>query len=179
MEKRRASQLMGLRDGPVAVDLGQTRRTVHRLRGALARAIARQERAVLQEHHRFERLASLSLGQHALAHRAAPRGCDRIQDLTPVRVARDTLDPVDGVPIALGPLLVKGEERGRCEGKQGEGGQACLGSRNISSGRAISWAGVKAGMHQPKERSCGEMRASFGNNKRHGSPQQEDITLLR
>jgi hypothetical protein len=29
------------------------------------------------------------------------------------------LDPVDSVQIALGPLLVKGEERGRFEGKHG------------------------------------------------------------
>src|SRR5712691_7662528 len=37
-----------------------------------------------------------------------------------MRVARDPLNAVDGVHIALGPLLAKGEERGRFEGKHRE-----------------------------------------------------------
>lgn len=118
---------MGIRDCPVAVDLVQTRCTVQRLRGERARAIERQSIAVLQAHHRFECFPSLEVSQHALEHLAERLGCDRIQDRTHVRVARDTLDPIDGVHIPLGPLLVKGEERGRCEGKHGEGGHECIG----------------------------------------------------
>ena len=36
------------------------------------------------------------------------------------RVAWDPLNAVDSVQITLGPLFVKGEERGRFEGKHGE-----------------------------------------------------------
>jgi hypothetical protein len=175
MDHRRASHLMGIRDCPVAVDLVQTRRTVHRLRGARARAIEGQYIAVLQEHHRFERLPSLSLGKHALEHRAERLGGDRIQDLTHVRVARDTLDPVDGVPIALGPLLVKGQERGRFEGKHREGGHEGICSRHIRLGRAMIWDVVKAGVHQPKERISREMFPSFGGNVRHRHPYRENV----
>ena len=81
--------------------------------------------------------------------------------------------------MALGPLLVNGEERGRLEGKQGAGGHECLGERHVSIGRAIIWEVVKAGRHQPQERLGGEMLASFGCNTHHGNPRQEDITLFR
>ena len=50
---------------------------------------------------------------------------------------------------------------------------------NIRIGRAIIWDVVKACMNQPKERICGEILASFGCNKRHGNPRQEDITVFR
>lgn len=96
-----------------------------------------------------------------------------------MRVARDTLEPIDGVPIALCPLLVTGEERGRFEGKQGEGGPEGIRERNIRLGRALIWEVVKASMHQPQERICGEMLASFGCNNRHGNPRQEDLTWCR
>ena len=76
----------------------------------------------LEKYHRFQRLAALELPKDAREHWAEPLGGDRIQDLAHVRVTRDTLDPIDGVQIALGPLFVKGEERRRFEGKHGERG---------------------------------------------------------
>ena len=66
----------------------------------------------IKKHHRFQRLAALELPKDALEHRAERLGGDRIKYLAHVRVARDTLNAVDGVQIALGPLFVKGEERG-------------------------------------------------------------------
>ena len=84
---------------------------------------SRAKRVVaIEELHRFQRLATLELSKDAREHRAEPLGGDGIKSLAHVGVARDTLDPVDGVQIALGPLLVKGEERGRFEGKHREGG---------------------------------------------------------
>ena len=43
------------------------------------------------------------------------------KDFAHVHVARDPLNAVDGVQIALGPCLVEGEERRRFEGKHGKG----------------------------------------------------------
>ena len=104
----------------MAVDFVQTRGTVHGLGGKIFCPIERQSIVAIKKRHRFQGLATLELPKDALAHRAEPRGGDQIQDLAPRRVAWDMLDPVDVVPIALGPLRVKGEERGRLEGKQGE-----------------------------------------------------------
>ncbi len=44
-----------------------------------------------------------------------------LKDFAHVRVARDPFNAVDGVQIALGPLLVKSQERGRFEEKHGKG----------------------------------------------------------
>src|SRR5713101_4459211 len=74
----------------------------------------------IKERHRFQRLAALELPKDALEYRAEPLGGDGVKYLAHVGVARDPLNAVDGVQIALGPLLVKGEERGRFEGKHGE-----------------------------------------------------------
>ena len=93
---------------------------MNRLGGKILRAIKGQEIMAIQERHRFQRLAALELPKDALEHRAEPLGGDGVKDLAHVRVARDPLNPVDGVQIALDPLLVKGEERGRFEGKHGE-----------------------------------------------------------
>ena len=90
-------------------------------------------------------------------------------------VARDTLDTVDRVQIALGPLLVKGKERGRFERKHSEGGHEGICERNIRLGRAIIGDIVKAGVNQPKKRIRREMFPSFGSNVRHGNPCHENI----
>jgi len=85
---------------------------VNRLGGKIPRPIERQQVAVIEKHHRFERFAALELPQDALEHRAEPLGGDRVTDVAHMCVARDPLNAVDGVQIALGPFLVKGQERG-------------------------------------------------------------------
>jgi hypothetical protein len=77
-------------------------------------------RVPIKKYHLFKRLTTLELPKDTLAHWAEPLGGDLIKALVHVRVTRDMLEPVDGVQIALGPLLVKGEERGRFQGKHGE-----------------------------------------------------------
>ena len=71
----------------------------------------------IQKHHRFKRLASLQLSKDALEYRTEHLGRDRVKDGAHMRVAWDALNAVDGVQIALGALLVKGQERGCFEGK--------------------------------------------------------------
>ena len=121
MDNRGAQHLMRIGDRPIAVDSVQTRGTVNRLGGKILRAIERQEVMAIQKRHRFQRLATLELPKDALEHRAEHLGGDRVKDFAHVRVARDPRNTVDGVQIALGPLLVKGQERGRFEGKHGKG----------------------------------------------------------
>jgi hypothetical protein len=95
MDDRRAEHLMGIGDRPVAVHLLQTGRTVDRLGGEIARAIERQEIAVIHEPHRFERVAALDLSDDALEDWAERLGGNRIQDLAHVRVTRDALDTIE------------------------------------------------------------------------------------
>jgi len=74
----------------------------------------------IEKRHRFECFPALQLGEHTFEDRTERLGANRIQDLTHVRVARDPFDTIDGFQIALGAFFVKGEERGRFEGKHGE-----------------------------------------------------------
>lgn len=92
-------------DRTLAVEPGSTGGTGHRLGGHLLRAIAGHARVTSEQSQRGKRLATLALPQDARAHRAEPLGGERIKARTHVRVTRDTLAPVDGVPIALGPRL--------------------------------------------------------------------------
>src|SRR5712691_2709646 len=108
-------------EAPIRHESCQTT-TVNRLGRKIFRAIKGQEIMAIQERHRFQRLAALQLPKDALEDWAEPLGGDGIKDLAHLCVARDTLDPVDGVHMALGPLLVKGEERRRFEGTHGERG---------------------------------------------------------
>jgi hypothetical protein len=151
---------------------------VHGVGGEIARTSERQSIPVIQAHHRFERFPALSLGQHALEHGAERLRGDRIASRTHGRVARDTLDAVDGVQMALCPLLVKGEARGRFAGKQGEGGHEGIGSRHIRIGSTIIGDVVKAGVHQPQARIGGERFPSVGGNVRQENPCHEHVTAF-
>jgi len=116
----------------------------------------------IENHHLFTRLAALEVPTDARAHRAEPRGGDRIKDLAHVRVTRDTLHPVDGMHIALGPFLVKGEERGRFEGKQGERRHESIREGNVSIITASIRDGGEAAADQGKKRIGREMLARLG-----------------
>jgi hypothetical protein len=106
MDNRCAQHLVRARHRPVAVDLGQTRGTVHRLGGKIPRAIKSQQRVAIKERHRFQRLAALLLPKDTREHRPEHHGGDRVKDFAHVHVARDPRNAVDGVQIALGPCLV-------------------------------------------------------------------------
>ena len=121
MDNRCTQHLVIIGDGTVAVDLLQTRRTVNRFGGKIPCAIEGQQIVVIKERHCFKRLASLPLPTDTREHRAEHLGGHRVKDFAHMRVARDPRDPVDGVQIAFGSLLVKGQQRGRFEGKHGKG----------------------------------------------------------
>src|SRR5438309_11250910 len=105
----------------------------------------------IKKRHRFQGLATLELAKEALEHRAEHLGGDRVKDFAYVRVARDSLNAVDGVQIALGALLVKGQERGRFEGKQGKGRHQRIRYSNVCLAQAVIRDVRKAISHQAKE----------------------------
>src|SRR5439155_22697565 len=117
--------------------------------------------------HRFQRLATLELPKDALERWAEPFGGDWVKDFAHARVARDTLDPVDGVQIALGSLLVKGEERGRFEGKHGKGRHERIGEGNLDIAHTVIGKAGKTAVHQAKERISGQMLTSWRRNDGH------------
>ena len=134
--------------------LVQTRRTVNRLRGDRARAIERPSRTARPAPPRCARLPALSVPQHARAHRVERRRGDQRESLTQGCVAGDALAPSARVHIALGPLLVNGEEGGRFEGNESEGGHEGLGERKIRIGSPIIGDMVKTSVHHPKNASA-------------------------
>jgi hypothetical protein len=99
----------------------ETGRAVDRLGGKILRAVEGQYIVPLKKRQWFQGLTALELLKDTLEQRAEHLGGDRLQDFAHVRVARDPLNAVDGVHIALRALLVKGQERGRFEGKHGTG----------------------------------------------------------
>ena len=87
----------------------------------------------------FPRLATLELPQDARERWAEPLGRDRGKDCAPARVARDPRTAVDGVHMPRSPFLVKGQERGRCEGKHRTGRHKRIGSGNLGIANTGIW----------------------------------------
>jgi hypothetical protein len=170
---------MGIGDRPIAVDVVETRRTVNRLGGEIARAIERQQIVAVKERHRFQCLATLELAKDAREHRAEQPGGDWIKDFAPVRVARDPRNAVDGVHIALRSLLVKGQERGRFEGKHGKGRHERIGSGNLDIAHTVIGKAGKTAVHQAKERISGQMLTSLRRNDGHGQPHHENLKSFK
>ena len=94
----------------MAMDLRQTRVTVHRLRGTIPRAIACQERRAVKKDQRFQGLAALEWPEDGPQHGAERLQRHRIEALAHSRVTRDVGHAVEGGSMTLKPLFVKGEE---------------------------------------------------------------------
>jgi hypothetical protein len=139
---------------------------VARLRRTRLRALPGPERRALQERQRCQCLATLALPQEARQDWAEPLGGDGVKALAQVGVARDPLQPGEGVPSVLAPLLVKGEERGRFEGKQGARGPQRLRSSKVGLAQAVRREGRQAVSPQTTEGSSREMLPCFGSH--HG-----------
>ena len=133
----------------------------------------------IQERHRFQRLAALELPKDALEYRTEPCGGDRVKYLAHVGVARDPLNPVDSVQIALDPLFVKGEERRRFQGKHRERCHQCICESHIGLARAVIWDIRQTVSHQAKECISREMLPCFGSNSGHGKPHHENLTSFK
>jgi len=89
--------------------------------------------------HRFQRLATRELPKDALERWAEPFGGNWVKDFAHARVARDPRNTVDGVHIPFSPFLVKGQKRGRFEGKHGKGRHERIGSGNLGIANTVIW----------------------------------------
>ena len=174
-----AQQLRRIGDGPIAVPPMSPRGTVQRLGRKRRWAIERHEVLAIKQRPRFQGCATLQWAQEALAHRAEPLGGDGGQDCAHGRVARDPRNPVEGVQSARGPLLVKSQERGRFEGKQGTGGPERIGSGHLDIAHTVRGKAGKTAVHQAKERISGERLTDGRCNDSHGTPWHENITLFK
>jgi hypothetical protein len=121
MDQGRAQHLVVIRDRPVAVDLLETGGAVNCLGGKILRPVEGQQVVIIQEHHRFQRLATLELSKDAFEQRTHRFGGDGIEYLTHLRVARHVVNRVDGPQVPFDPVLVESQQRWRFEGKQGKG----------------------------------------------------------
>src|SRR3989442_641334 len=169
---------MKIRDRTMTLDWVQTRGTVHGLGGNRRRPIERQSIVPIKKPPRFQCLATLQLPQDACAHRAEPLGGDRIKDFAHVGVTRDPRHAIESVHIALGPLLVKGQERGRLEGKQGTSRHERSGEANLGIVKTVIWQAGKPAVPKAKERISGEMLPYVRCNDGHGTPHHNNITSL-
>jgi hypothetical protein len=179
MKNRCAQHLMTRGERTMAVDFLQTRGTVNGLGGNISRPIERQSIMPIKKRHQFQRLATLELPQDAREHRAEPRGGDRVKDVAPVRVARDLLNAVDGVPMALGPLLVTSQKRGRFEGQHGQGRHERIRSGHLGLTNTAIWQAGTAAVHQAQEHIGGEMLPSLRRNDGQGKPHHEKIKAFK
>jgi hypothetical protein len=170
MAKRRAHHGMSRRRAAVAVDRWPTCRAVQRLGGNRPRAIACQEIAVIKTHQRGKRLAALAWPQDPRAQGASGGRANRLKARAPRRVTGHTRHPVDGGHMALGPVLVQGKPRRRCEGTQGQSRHERIGQRTRCLATAMIRDGGEAASHPAQEGIGGEMCASLRSGNRHGTP---------
>ena len=83
------------------------------------------------------------------------------------------LNPGEGLQLALDPLLGKGQERGRWQGKHSQRHHERLRAGNLGIAPAMIRAVGEAVSNLAKEGIDTEMLASFWNNDRHGKTPQK------
>jgi hypothetical protein len=176
--ERGAHHLRRLRDRTVTRHRVPTRGTVHGRGGQIPRAIQGEEVVASETHPLCKRLATLEVAQDALAPGAEPRGCEGSKSRAPVCVARDTLHPVARVHMALGSLLVKGEERGRLESKQGARRHEGSRQGHVDIRTARVWEIGAAAADHVQERSGREMLPYGRRHARPRTPRHENSTII-
>ena len=179
MNNRCPQHLMKISDRTIAVDFVQTRGTVNGLGGKIFCPIERQSIVSIKKRHRFQGLATLELPKDALEQRTEHLGGDWVKDFAHMRVARDSLNAVDGVQITLGPFLVKSQERGRFEGKHGKGRHERIGEGNLGIANTVIWQAGKTAVNQAKERIGRQILPSLWRNNGHNAPRHADIKSFR
>ncbi len=144
MNQGRPQQLMGIGNRAVAVLRFQTRGTRNGGGGKIPRPIQGQQITALIKDQRLERFAALQLPKDPAKHRPQGVGGHGIQPLSHIGVARDALDAIEGLPIALRALPIKVEQRGAFEREQGEARHEGIGQGHPG----LSPAGIRKGGKQ-------------------------------
>jgi hypothetical protein len=144
VEERGAHQRMGLGHGAMAVVPLSTRCTRNRWGGKIARALEGDKGVPRDKHHLLKRFAALQGAHDVRAPRTEEGGLNGVAYLAHRGIPGHPLEAIDPWSIALGALLVKGQQRGCCERKQGTGGHARSRQRHVGVARALIGKGSKA-----------------------------------
>jgi len=166
MEEGGPHHLLGRREGAMAVGPLSTRRTVHRLGGKRARASEGDKGVPLATHHRLQRFAAREDAQDRLEERPQLRRLDRSKDCAPRRSARPPLQTRAPRHLAFGSLLVKGQQRGRLEREQGQGGPEGIRQCHGRFAQALLGTGSKTGAPQADQGLGGSRLAPCGSTDR-------------
>ena len=175
MHQRCTAPLRQRGDRTMAVDVVQTRCTGHRLGGQRARPSERPSRVPIETRQQCTCLAPLEWPQDARERWAEPRGGERVKDGAQARVARDPRTAVDGVHMPRGPFLVKGQERGRWEGKHGPGRHERIGAGHLGIANTGIWEAGNIAVPQAKERIGGQLLPSLWRHHGQNTPRHMDI----
>jgi hypothetical protein len=167
VEKRCSKHLMGRGKRAIVGVFFPTRLAVHLLGGKIPRAIEGQQIMALDKHHRCENFATLEPAKPHLKGRAQVPGLNRIEGLTHRRITGDPANAVNARHIVFGPLFVKGEERGRLEGKHGEGGHQGVMQRDVGIALAVRRNLAKDVLNRAQQSIGAQMFSHFGNHDAH------------
>jgi hypothetical protein len=163
----RAQHLVAIGHGTIAVMRFQTRRTVNLLGREIPRAIEGSKVMALNKHHLLKRFAALEGAKDVREQRTEVLGLNGVEYLAHRGITGHPLDAVDPVQIALGSFLVKGQQRGRFERKQGKGGHERIRQRNVRFARAMIGKVRKATAEQAEQGIGGQMFARLRSHHSH------------
>jgi len=168
-------QWMRRGDRTVAVVLFEIRLTMHGFGGNIPGAIEGKHITAREKYHLFKRFAALQLPKDACEQRPQGFGCNGIEHLSHVRVARGARNAVDGCHVACGALLVKVEKGWACERKQGKSRHEGVRQRDIGLVTAVIRDVGEQAPNEAEKCIRGKMFAFFGCNEAHVDPQDNDI----
>ena len=167
-------QLMRIGDRTVAVVLFETRLTMNGFGGKIPGAIEGKQITALEKYHLFKRFAALQLPKDA-CERPQGFGCNGIEHLSHVRVARGARNAVDCFQVAFGALLVKVEKGWAFERKHGKSRHEGVRQRDIGLVTAVIRDVGEQAPNEAEKCIRGKMFAFFGCNEAHVDPQDNDI----
>ena len=173
VDERRSQHLMGIGDGAVSVVFFQTRVAVNFVGGKGAGAIEGEEGMALDKDHLFKGFATLKVTKNRLACGSQALGLDRVEYLAHRGITRHPPNPIDALQIVLRSDLIKGEQRGGCEGEHGTGGHEGSTQGDLGIALAVLRKLTKDVLNRTQQRIGTEMFSSFGNHEAHGNPQQK------
>lgn len=173
VDERRTQHLMGIGDGAVSVVVFQTRVTVNLFGGKIAGAIEGEQIVALDTDHLFKGFAALQVAKNRLERGPQVLGLDWVKYLAHRRITRDPPNPIDALQIVLSSNLVKGEQRGGCEGEHGQGGHEGITQRDVGIACSMLRKLTKDVLNRAQQRVGTEMFSHFGNDDAHSNPQQQ------
>ena len=105
----------------------------------------------IDKHHRFQGFATLQLPKPSFKCLSQVLGLHRIECFAHRRITRYPANAVNTLQIVFGPLLIKGEQRGRFEGEHGKGGHQDIAQRDFGIAFSVLRDGTKDIVHRTQQ----------------------------